>query len=208
MKIVIENGVATLIEEKILASLPENELAEKIGVMAKIKTGFLPMGCVMKQTQGRRTTHVCAFRPQVWNDGIKHPQVVFIFTSKEDAITNVSVFYSRNKPVDASTVLRHTAHRNVYQDGSICLGVAFPTPAMATVNQKINAIVGRYFTASKTADLDGVATLNMPNSIQEMTDKKRPADIWQELRNTKADISGMVEEFKRRSRLGDIIDDS
>ena len=197
MKVVIEDGMATVIEEKIVSIIEEEDLCSLLASMANEDSGYLPLGCVRKHSIQNSTRYICVFESKKWQDGIIHPPILFGFKVQNNkAIVESKIYYTDSNIVNETSKLYLTAHRNVYDSGKICLGSAFPTPESASIQQKINSIIGRYFTVVKNGDLDGASQRLMPESLK----KDCPAESWSAIE----DISNDVKLFKEVGRLGDI----
>ena len=178
MKVVIEDGVAKVYETKLICSMSEQELSNKLSKLAELDTGFLPVGTVRKEHKGQYVYYTICTEAGLKGDGVKHPRMIFKLKTKGDSIFNMWVAYIGGEYPSEDMTLRRTSHSNVYKDGRVCMGAAFTTPSGAKLNAKINSIVGRYFTAKKNKDLDySHAIPNRPNKVTEFGGFKEGLDI-------------------------------
>lgn len=191
----IENGVVTLMEQKVLRSVSLAAFRDRLSDSVGVRTPVLPPGCVLYASGGDKSCFLLEQEPAVrkvryarredeegggaWS--IPLPWTYLLACFHKYALGGVHAFFAKARIAKAESQLHCCMLPNVEVNHTVCLG-DFHYQVTSDRPSRVGELVRFFWESEFNDDLHGHYERRMPGRIRELTPEGAPwLEGWSKL---------------------------
>jgi hypothetical protein len=179
----VENGVVTLLEQRVLKTVSVTAFQDSLAASLGVRTPLLPAGCVLYAKKAERTCYLLEQPPgvrQIRFSGertsayaIPVPFAYFAVVFHNYALEFLYAYFAPKPVQSTGASLCYAPLPNIHRDGKVCLG-DYRFRVTADVPTRVADVVRYFWESQFNQDILELYQNELPDRMRELTPKGEP----------------------------------